>query len=288
MLQDEGGLTPQQYVDLCTAMNQPISKSRYYTIKGAYQYGLAERISAQLREGKALRKSGEDIASVEAFAGAISAAEYLAAQKPDYDKSRYRDNSPPAHTMPFHQEHGADGSVSLKKKKGKNSKRQHLGRLNKAHPDWQEKLFEAMPEQHRTAFAIMATTGCRPVELEHGITLSDRDGQLEIKILGAKTGQGHGQKERVLTFKPNNVFERTVYEAIQDRQDLTWKPKTTYRAFHKSYAKAVTALGSRWKGKIAPYSHRHQFAADLKAAGLEPKAIEIGRASCRERVLRLV
>lgn len=277
LLEKEGNLTPQQFVDHRALQGKPITKSRYYTVKAGYQYVLAQRITAQLREGKALRESGEDAAAVEAFASVITDAEKLAAQEPDYGKSRYRNNEPPAHKMPFHQDRGENGKVSLKKGKGNNSKRTPLGPLNKAHPDWAEKMFEASsPTHHRTAIALLHTTGCRLKELENGLTLSDKDGQLEIKIVGAKTGQGYGQEERILSFEPKNLFERTVYEAVKGQQNLTWKLKTTQRAFHKAYTKAVrVALGTRWAGKVSPYSHRHQFSADLKAAGLEPEAIAL-------------
>lgn len=281
---DKQGLTPQEYRQVCAYVdNKPISDSRYRVLKSAYQLQLAERVSAFVRSAKTLYEQGEHKAASASEAEAISAGMALVNQKPDYDHMRYRLNSGPAHPKP---------ETNIKQEK--QSKRQYLGKLNKAEPEWRSKIFNEMPEKYAIPMALLNMTGCRPNELERPIRLGDRNGLLAVAINGAKVTKYSGQKERTMFFDPEeDKWAKSLLASVkatrQGRGQLvTWPGlKVTQRALHKSHASAVIrALGTKWEGHASLYSYRHAMSADLKAAGHSRVeiAMALGHASDRSQI----
>jgi integrase len=281
---DEQGMTPQQYRDVCAYVDkQPISKSRYRMLKSAYQLELAERVSSAVRSAKTLHEQGEHDAASASQAEALEIGRQLAKQKPDYAHRRFRDGRGPAHPEPK-TDHTPE----------KHGKRQYLGKLNKAEPEWRVKIYNEMPETHAIPMALLNMTGCRPDELERPIRLEDRNGLLAVTINGAKVTKYSGQKERTMVFDPEqDQWAKGLLASVQSTRQgrgkvVTWPGlKVTQRALHKSHARAVIrALGAKWEGHASLYSYRHAMSADLKAAGHSRVeiAMALGHASDRSQV----
>ena len=270
---DDLGLTPQEYASAAVGV-KPLSKGRYYALKTAFQYGLAEQIVSRLDEFHVLRRADDDGASdqVEHLESMILRdARSLEAQAPDYDRQRRRDGLPAAHQ---------EVQVNRKPKGGK---RPYLGSLNRAFPDWQERVFNALPEKHRMLLAVVAASGCRPREVRAGVGVEVDGGQLVLTINGAKTGAGYGQRIRVMRFEPKSVFEKLLYKAAMKKRLLV-KPVASERGVRKAVEGAVLrALGKRWVGKVSLASFRHQFAADLKGAGVSKVEIALAMGHCSDR-----
>jgi len=286
---EDRGLTPQEYAKYANEMSskKSLSKRRYYALKAGYQFGLADLIVGQLEQAKALRRGAEE--------GALEQAEHLESmvlvnarlledQAPDYGRQRKRDYRLSVHPK-----------VQVNKKPRK-SKRQYLGRLNKSIPGWQMELFRAMPQQHRILILVLAVSGCRPAELypgrdvgkglvSDGVQLSIHDKKLVLTFQGAKTGQGYGQVKRELVISPVSTMELGLYRLVEKSGGaLRCEPKASDRAVRGAVERAVIkALGKRWKGKVSMSTFRHQFAANLKGAGVSKEQIALAMGHCSDR-----
>lgn len=278
-LEKQGGLTPQQYRDVCAYVDKkPLSDSRYRNLKAGYQLGLAERVSAAARSAKTLHEQGEHKAASASEAEALSIGRELAKQEPDYAHRRYRDKLGPAHPMP-----------EPKEKPKKQGKRQYIGKLNKTEKEWQKRIFKELPSQHRFPVAIMNLTGCRPAELQKPVNMADLNGQLVVTLNGSKVNDVSGQKQRTMKFDPEkDEWARDMLQVVRNtgRRSVTWRMQTSGQALRESHSRAVTrALGAKWDGKVSLYSYRHVFSADLKASGYSAKeiALAMGHASDRSQ-----
>jgi integrase len=197
--------------------------------------------------------------------------EKLADQKADYSKKRYRNNLDAAHEVPF----------DPKPRKGK---RQYIGRLNRAYPDWQERIYAAIAKQHRPLVATLAVTGCRPDEFSKGVQLKIAEGQLIAIINGSKTNTGYGQKVRTMVFESSTSMEKTLFSIVEEAGGtVELRPAASQRAIREAFRRAVTkSLGKAWAGKVSQYSLRQQFAADLKKARLDKEVIALALGHCSD------
>lgn len=271
---DDSDLTPQEYAEICARSSAPISKSRYYVLKGAYQHGIATRIAQHIEELQALSRhdqtaADDQIAHLKRMVRRDCVK--LAEQKADYSRTRYRSNLDAAHEVPF----------DPKPRKGK---RQYLGRLNRAHPDWQERICAAIAKQHQPLVATLAVTGCRPDEFSKGVQLRITEGQLVTTINGSKTNTGYGQKIRIMTFEPSTVMEKILFTIVkQSGGAIELQPAASERAIREAFRRAVIkSLGKGWTDKVSQYSFRQQLAADLKKARLSKKLIALALGHCSE------
>ena len=271
---DDSDLTPQEYSESCAHNSAPISKSRYYVLKGAYQHGLASRIAQHLDELQTLSRhdqtaANDQIAHLKRMVRRD--CERLAEQKADYSRTRYRNNLDAAHAVPF----------EPKPRKGK---RQYLGRLNRAFPDWQERIYTAIAKQHRPLVTTLAVTGCRPDEFRKGVQLRITEGLLIATINGSKTNTGYGQQVRTMIFEPTTPMEKTLFSQV-DKAGGTVKlePAASQRAIRDAFRRAVIkSLGKAWADKVSQYSFRQQFAADLKRARLDKELIALALGHCSD------
>jgi integrase len=264
-----------------------LSKRRYYALKAGYQYGLAEQIIQRSEDVKTLRKVASEGALEQADhleSMILENARLLEDQAPDYERQRNRDDR-----------HSAHPKVHVNTRPRK-SKRQYLGWLNRVFPDWQMRLFKAMPRQHRLLILILAVSGCRPAELypgreigkelvSDGVHLNTCDEKLVLTFFGAKTGQGYGQMKRELVISPVTTMELGLYRlAEKSGGALRCEPKASDRAVRGAVERAVIkALGKRWKGRVSMSTFRHQFAADLKGAGGSKEQIALAMGHCSDR-----
>ena len=271
---DDSDLTPQEYTETRALHSSPISKGRYYVLKGAYQHGLASRIAKNLDEIQALTQHAQTAAEDQIDhlkMIVLRDCEKLAEQKPDYSRTRYRNSLKAAHEVPF----------DPKPRKGK---RQYIGRLNRAYPDWQERIYAAIAKQHRPLAATLAVTGCRPDEFSKGVELRVAEGRLVATIDGSKTNSGYGQAIRTMVFKPSTTMEKTLFTIVEQAGGaVKLHPVASERAIREAFRRAVTkSLGKTWADKVSQYSYRQQFAADLKRAKLDKKLIALALGHCSD------
>jgi hypothetical protein len=271
---DDSNLTPQEYAETCADNSAPISKERYYVLKGGYQHGLASRIAMNLDEIQTLSRhdqtaADDQVAHLKRIVHCD--CEKLAEQKADYSRTRYRNNLDAAHEVPF----------APKLRKGK---RQHLGRLNRAYTDWQERIYTTIAKQHRPLVATLAVTGCRPDEFSKGVLLRIAEGLLVATIKGSKTNSGYGQKVRTMFFEPSTFMEKTLFSIVkQAGGEVELRPAASQRAVREAFRRAVTKnLGKTWADKVSQYSFRQQLAADLKNARLDKELIALALGHCSD------
>lgn len=158
-------------------------------------------------------------------------------------------------------------------------KRAGQGRLPR---DWRAKLFETVRTRKQTkpsrlpeAVAMLWVTGCRPAELEKGITYMAHGGRLVVKVLGAKHGTidngetvaERGMEWRTIAVDPDlHPGARYLYD-LAEAQKL---PRVlSYNA--GSIRSRVNEAGREVLAKLkdapslSPYSFRHAMASDLKS-----------------------
>ncbi len=118
--------------------------------------------------------------------------------------------------------------------------------------------------KYATAIAVLSLTGCRPAELEMGVTCTI-DGQgIAFRILGAKTHSGkYGQEWRAFTC-PQDCLATHHLRNVATTRELT----VTVKAHN--LVDTVAKIGHRVyprRNAVRPtaYSFRHALAADLKA-----------------------
>ncbi len=128
--------------------------------------------------------------------------------------------------------------------------------------DWRERVVEASSEKYRLATSVLAVSGCRPAELAKGILVKAGIDCINLTVLGAKTGQGHGQTERVIELDLSSHIARDIHQkALAEPGGLLVTAEAD--SFSHSFRRACRrALG---RG-VGPYCCRYQFSADLKAA----------------------
>lgn len=154
------------------------------------------------------------------------------------------------------------------------------GRLPK---DWRARIFETVQARKKTkpgklpeAVAALWCTGCRPAELEAGVTYMRLDGNLVMRIKGAKTGvidNGETIADRGIEWRAL-VIDPALHPGARYLYDLAGPEDKTPRKISydkNSIRSRVNELGREVVSKlkdppsISPYSFRHAFASDLKS-----------------------
>lgn len=139
--------------------------------------------------------------------------------------------------------------------------------------DWRDQLVAEVSPKHRHHCVVIALTGARPEEMGSPVQLKAMsDGSLEILIQGAKVSQhtGGGQAWRRLSFCDG--LAEHLRQAVEKRGGVVTLPPKQGLGLQKAIAAAATRLG--FTG-VSAYSLRHGFAADLKAAKVDPDAISL-------------
>jgi len=157
--------------------------------------------------------------------------------------------------------------------KPRRSKRSTLPRMR-----WQRVAFDAATKGQRAAVAVMWATGCRPAEIERGVTIR-RDGDaLVIEIPGAKVTAGKGQPIRRIAVDPASEVGRIIAMMLGNRQGARVQRKAKRIAADFVDIRRRSGLGA-----ISAYSFRHQSASDMKGRGDDPVKIAeaLGHASTR-------
>lgn len=141
------------------------------------------------------------------------------------------------------------------------TKRRTLPRM----PGWQGKIFEAATPAQRPGVAVLWATGCRPAEIEQGvdleaITLRDGRRMIRVHIPGAKITAVSGQPHRILAIDADSEAGQALTK-IMAGQDRVTVQRSASR-LRKDFTDIRDRSGLGWD--VAPYSMRHQQAAELK------------------------
>lgn len=255
LMRSAGDQLPFQY---CTERN--LSKNAYRTLRSA----LKHYIVRELREALLLGTEEAMSRAVEKARETIKDEEQFYEPRPDATKERRARES------------------------GKITKRKTLRGLP---ADWREQIYHYLIDQgdkYAHPAILVALAGCRPGELVKGVTVSRNDPYIDIVIQGSKQSKINqsGQETRTLSYPVESPQGQELKKLILDDEydDATIKiPKAD--SFQKAYKKAAIAVLGKKGQRISPYSARHQFSADLKAAGYEVKDIAkgMGHQSCRSQ-----
>lgn len=158
-------------------------------------------------------------------------------------------------------------------------KRAGQGRLPK---DWRAKLFAAVKGRKQTrpgklpeAVAMLWVTGCRPAELEAGITYMADKGCLVVKIAGAKHGKidngkivaDRGMAWRTIAVDPDlHPGARYLYDlALAQKlpRVLSYNKNSIRSRINETGREILAKLKD--PPSLSPYSFRHAMASDLKS-----------------------
>ena len=132
---------------------------------------------------------------------------------------------------------------------------------------WQAKILERAQASdiYADAVAILALTGCRPDELEQGVTVHLDSEPAVIRIRGAKLGDSAGQPWREIEIPTTNLPPHMLL-CMRDGRDV-WEVKVdstdALRQAVYSYSREL------WPGGLAisPYHFRHSMAETLRENG---------------------
>jgi integrase len=154
----------------------------------------------------------------------------------------------------------AAGSVCPINAKAKVGKRKSLRGLPL---DWRMQMVDAAPSTCRDWILLLATAGMRPEEIAQGVKVQPVEGGVQLTITGAKIDRWHGQPERVLE------AHGPLALLLAEGGLRTIKAPTANIVSVAAGRLGRKVFGQRRSHTVSAYSFRHQFAADLKASGLD-------------------
>jgi integrase len=151
-----------------------------------------------------------------------------------------------------------------------NTKLKDTNKINKMFPEWKSLVWERLksiesPWIDQTAIA--ALTGCRPVELERGITVENTGDRIVITIPGAKVRENSGQPWRRFTIKNDGSAE---WSHLASRVAAGCSQEFKSHAGEDAFTKALERAGAQVLPKapsMSAYVYRHSLASDMKADG---------------------
>ena len=143
---------------------------------------------------------------------------------------------------------------------------------------WQEQVMASATVKQKPFIALMWATGCRPAEIERGVTVRRVHGGIEIEIPGAKVTATNGQPRRKILIDASSPAGLHLGIALGARQEIEMSRKAKRIGNDFADIRRRTGLAA-----VSAYSFRHQVSADLKAAGVDKNAIAqvLGHASER-------
>lgn len=144
--------------------------------------------------------------------------------------------------------------------------------IRTADDDWRERAADAMVGDLKLLFLLQCVTGCRQQELANGVQARLlRDGTIVTRVRGAKTDEVAGQPSRCLRLSVSEGITLMLARMLKVGRTLDSRKCNLGRVntYAKSVARACARAFPDRKGRrrLSPYSARHQFKADLVAAG---------------------
>ncbi len=156
--------------------------------------------------------------------------------------------------------------------------------LTKLADGWREQIFASIiSDRLKIAVAILSASGCRPSELERGVVVQLKAGQLYIGIHGSKVDEatGRGQPLRLVQIDTRNPWGEFL---------LGQATKSEHNGIIAQYDAGSISQRLREKSKqlwpkkrplISAYTYRHFIAKSMKESGLNADIIAktLGHAS---------
>ena len=239
------------------ASERGLARRSAAVLRAGWRHARAREVLDGLRESDRAARSGDR----ETVRQARQAAEHAAAAL-DQDATAPHYEPPP------------------QEQRGAGSKRRSLPRTH----GWDHQVYgQLRSREDRLRTLVLGVTGCRPSELDKGVSLSiDQDGHLVARIGGSKVSDntGGGQQWRELTLPAEGDHARKLSSWVRKQGG-----KVTVSGCTEAYRKRLARAGERagWRG-ISPYSFRHQFASDEKAESNDDElSAALGHASARSR-----
>lgn len=176
------------------------------------------------------------------------------------------------------------GSCPLVDPKPRKSKRRSLRALP---PDFREQMHTAMrTSMYRLPFLVAAVTGCRPEEMETGVTVELDDTQITITIAGAKVkGITQGQAWRKIGYDVDtkHPLVRELLDELSTRQvrELSIDVQSKVN-FTSAIRRIGRMLWPKNKNEVTGYTLRHAAANDFKAC-LSPDEVSQALGHCVDK-----
>ena len=124
---------------------------------------------------------------------------------------------------------------------------------------WQEQVMASATVKQKPFIALMWATGCRPAEIERGVTVRRVHGGIEIEIPGAKVTATNGQPRRRILIDAKSPAGMHLGIALGARQEIEMSRKAKRIGNDFADIRRRTGLAT-----VSAYSFRHQVSADLK------------------------
>lgn len=137
------------------------------------------------------------------------------------------------------------------------SKRKTLPKL----VNWQSAAWDIATPAMRPALACL-WVGARPQEVEDGVKIEREAGAIAVTINGAKTTDHSGQPWRTLRIDPASPAGKALSDVLGVKQSVTVERRAKRISLDFS-----SRIRPQMGANVSAYSFRHQFSADLKAAG---------------------
>lgn len=151
-----------------------------------------------------------------------------------------------------------------------NGKRASLAGL---HADWREAVQREAPAQDRAAFAVLALTGSRPVEVRGARVRQDGD-TVTLTIRGAKLDDTRGVDVRTLSYARDELTGtqagRDLLDWLGNREQRTVAHEGTVEAFRERVSRAADRAGL---SQVSAYTYRHAAAREMKNEGASREEI---------------
>ena len=143
---------------------------------------------------------------------------------------------------------------------------------------WQEQVMASATVKQKPFVALMWATGCRPAEIERGVTVRRVQGGIEIEIPGAKVTETKGQPRRKILIDAKSPAGLHLGMALGAKAEIEMSRGAKRIGHDFADIRRRTGLAA-----VSAYSFRHQVSSDLKAAGVDKNAIAqvLGHASER-------
>lgn len=143
-----------------------------------------------------------------------------------------------------------------------------------AQSEWQTDMLEAATHAQISGIAVLILTGCRPAELEKGVSVTRTADSLIFTISGAKVTEDGGHEWRKVRHRidmpPSPAIAAMLYILDEEGKGLVQRKA-------KRLGKDIEAINARMNASRAKrptaYSFRHQLSADMKRAKLAPERI---------------
>lgn len=157
------------------------------------------------------------------------------------------------------------------KRKGKK------GSLLRLPVDWREMMANESHGQFRIPMLVAFMTGCRPVELEKGILIEQKNGSLHVTIQGAKVTKKSGQEYRRFRLADYPLTDELIAIMNLSEDPLRMIVKVDCGNSVTTHMRAIgKKLWPKRQETITVYTARHGMAAECKAAidqGADPDIV---------------